>query len=115
MTIENIGAVMRAYRKFNRLEVSDVKQIFLDKYNLTVSEKTIYNWESSQYNLSLPKFLALCEIYHIKDISASPLDEEELSEELNITAKELSLIAAYRKHKDLQPDIDRMLLDSENS
>ena len=56
---EQIGKVLRAYRKDRGLEISDVGLILEEQYGLKVKEKTIYNWESGQYFISTKPLMAL--------------------------------------------------------
>ena len=109
MNANNIGTFLRAYREKRGLNVKEVQRIFLDEYDMKVSEKTIYNWERSQYNLSVPKLLTLCEIYDIP--LPEPVSEMEAKKHSQpaVTPKELQLINAYRKHPDVQSAVDKLL------
>ncbi len=109
MDTNKIGAFLRAYRENRGLNVKEVHRIFLEDYDMKVSEKTIYNWERGQYNLSLPKLLTLCEIYKIPMPDAVDEIEAKKSSQPSITPKELQIINAYRKHPELQSAVDKLL------
>lgn len=109
MKISELGKFLREYRRRSGLDVKQVHEIFEEEYQMSVSEKTIYNWESQQYNISAPKLLALCEIYGIKDLTMSADDLDKASQGTHISVKEQKLIMAYREHKELQHAIDKML------
>lgn len=63
-----IGSILKNMRKNKKLSISDVKH-FLHEHDISISEKTIYGWESNSSYPSVDKFLLLCELYEIKDIS----------------------------------------------
>ena len=93
----------------NLLSVNDVVIELGEKYGVNVAEKTIYGWESSQSHPTAPMLIALCDIYRINNITEVFSDEFE-SKGFQITQEERHLIEQYRRNKDLQP-IVRKLLD----
>ena len=48
MKNDQIGIMLKNYRKMNDLTVSDVVIELNDKYGVRVAEKTVYGWESNQ-------------------------------------------------------------------
>lgn len=107
MKNNKIGEMLKKYRKMNALTIGDVVLELQDKYDVRVAEKTIYGWESNQAHPTTDVFVALCDIYHINNISDVFLSES--TKGFPITTEERLLIEQYRKHKDLQPIIQRIL------
>lgn len=103
----DIGTLLRQYRLEKGLNIPEVKQIFTDKYHTRVSEKTIYNWESGQYNISMQKFVILCEIYELR--SMVPIQKQSQKKILAISPPEKALIEAYRAHPEVQSTIRKIL------
>ena len=111
MKNEQIGKMLKKYRKLNQLTVNDVMLELAEKYGLNVAEKTIYGWESNQAHPTTATFVALCDIYKINNISDIFSDSTE-PKGFPITAEERHIIEQYRKNPDLQRVI-RKLLDLE--
>ena len=65
--MENIGAKLKKIReskKMSRKTVADK----LKEYGIDISDKTLYGYEVGRTSANADMFLALCEIYEIKDI-----------------------------------------------
>lgn len=90
-TNETLGKMLKYYRRLNNLKVRDVKAR-LEDYDIYISEKTIYGWESNQNPPSADKFLILCEIYKIPDINFTFLQKKaaERSNSVKMNASCLS-------------------------
>ncbi|MBR4027864.1 MAG: XRE family transcriptional regulator [Lachnospiraceae bacterium] len=108
MKNEQIGKLLKKYRKLNSLSVSDVVVQLHEKYGVRVAEKTVYGWESNQAHPTTDMFVALCDIYKINSISDIFNDQNE-AKGFPITLEERSLIENYRKNKDLQIIIKKIL------
>ena len=67
----NIAALLKERRKARGLSVKDV-QAFLLKQGISVSDKTIYGWESGHRQPDADTFLLLCRYYGIDTFDAFP-------------------------------------------
>lgn len=108
MKNEQIGKILKKYRKMNMLSVSDVVVELSEKYQVNVAEKTIYGWESNQAHPTAPMLIALCDIYKINNITEI-FSEESEPKGFPITQEERHLVERYRQSEDLQPIIRRIL------
>lgn len=108
MKNDQIGKILKKYRKMNLLSVNDVVIELSEKYGVTVAEKTIYGWESSQAHPTAPMLIALCDIYKINNI-AEVFSEEMEPKGFPITPEERQIIERYRQSEDLQPVIRKIL------
>lgn len=107
MRNDKIGVMLKKYRKENILSISDVAIKLQDKYGIRVAEKTIYGWESNQARPSTDTFIALCDIYHINNISDAFSSNRTKS--FHITAEERQIIENYRKYPEMQFAIRKIL------
>jgi transcriptional regulator with XRE-family HTH domain len=108
MGTQQIGPLLKKYRKQNQLTVQDVVLELSNKYNMKVAEKTLYGWESSQARPSSDTFLALCDIYRISNISEAFLDNSE-NKGFLITPEERTLVEHFRQNPDLQKAVRKLL------
>ena len=108
MRNDQIGPMLRKYRKQNALSVQDVIFELSDKYGVTVAEKTIYGWESNQAHPTSDVFVALCDIYKISNLPEALSDGNE-AKGFMITPEERELVEQYRKNPDLQKAIRKLL------
>lgn len=106
-TKDNIGKMLRYYRKLNNLTVADVQQRLAD-YGIHLSAKTIYGWESSQNPPAADKFLILCEIYKIPDINLAFL-EKKSGRDVKLSKDERIVLEHYRRHPEMHPAIHKIL------
>ena len=109
MKNEQIGKVLKKYRKINALSVRDVTIELSEKYGVQVAEKTVYGWESNQAHPTSAMLLALCDIYKISNVS-DIFSDKNSTKGFPITAEERALIESYRTHTELQ-EIVRKILD----
>mgnify|MGYP000691758586 CR=1 FL=1 len=107
-TNETLGKMLKYYRRLNNLKVRDVKAR-LEDYDIYISEKTIYGWESNQNPPSADKFLILCEIYKIPDILNSFGYDQPDDPAASLTYHEREIIYAYRNRPELQHAVDILL------
>lgn len=70
-TDDNIAALLKERRKARGLSVKDV-QAFLLEQGISVSDKTIYGWESGHRQPDADTFLLLCRYYGIDTFDAFP-------------------------------------------
>jgi len=108
MKNNQIGIMLKKYRKLNSLSINDVVVELEEKYGVTVAEKTVYGWESNQAHPTSDVFVALCDIYKINNISDVFSNQKE-SKGFPITAEERHLIEQYRNMPELQDVIKRIL------
>ena len=113
MKNNRIGQVLKQYRKQNAMSVTDVMIALRDKYKLSVAEKTIYGWESNQAHPTTDTFVALCEIYKIRNLaenfSESAVKKTYKPKDFLISAEERFIIEQYRKYPELQDAVKRVL------
>ena len=107
MKNNQIGVMLKKYRKINALSISDVVIELRDKYGVNVAEKTVYGWESNQAHPTSDVFVALCDIYKIKNISDVFNSKEPKG--FPITAEERKLIESYRQYPEVQGVIRKIL------
>lgn len=100
MKNDQIGVMLKNYRKLNALTVSDVVVELNDKYGVQVAEKTVYGWESNQAHPTTDVFVALCDIYKINNISDVFNSKEPKG--FPITAEERKVIENYRLHPEMR-------------
>jgi DNA-binding XRE family transcriptional regulator len=107
MKNDQIGVMLKKYRKLNALTVSDVVVELNDKYGVQVAEKTVYGWESNQAHPTTDVFVALCDIYKINNISDVFNSKEPKG--FPITAEERKVIENYRLHPEMRGAIKKLL------
>ena len=107
MKNDQIGVMLKKYRKLNALTVSDVVVELNDKYGVQVAEKTVYGWESNQAHPTTDVFVALCDIYKINNISDVFNSKEPKG--FPITAEERKVIENYRLHPEMRGAVKTLL------
>lgn len=107
MKNDQIGNMLKRYRKINALSVSDVVVELYDKYGVEVAEKTIYGWESNQAHPTSDVFVALCDIYKINNINDVFNSKEPKG--FTITSEERKFIEHYRRHPEMRGAIQKLL------
>ena len=111
MKNEQIGIMLKKYRKLNALSVNDVVVELNDKYDVQVAEKTVYGWESNQAHPTSDVFVALCDIYKINNISDIFHSREPKG--FPISMEERKLIENYRQYPEMHGVIRKILNMSE--
>ena len=107
MKNNQIGVMLKKYRKLNALSVNDVVVELYDKYGVKVAEKTVYGWESNQAHPTTDVFVALCDIYKINNICDVFNSKEPKG--FPISAEERQVIENYRQYPELQTVIRKLL------
>ena len=108
MERNNLGKMLKFYRKLNKLKVKDVMLLLKKNYNIDLSVKTIYGWESNQNPPSADKFLYLCEIYKIPDINYAFLKKQG-GKSVQLSKDERLLVEHYREHPNVQAAVRELL------
>ena len=108
MKNNQIGTMLKSYRKLNNFSVHEVVLKLQEKYGVNVAEKTVYGWESNQAHPSSSIFLALCDIYKINSISDAFNSPKE-SKSFPITSEERLLIEQYRQYPEFRNAIKKIL------
>lgn len=103
----NIAKVLREYRKLNHYSVEDVVQK-LEEHHLPFATKTIYGWESGQTQPDADTLLVLCQVYKIDNILET-FGYQQTENPLLLSEEEHSLIRNYRKNKDMQSAVKKLL------
>lgn len=107
----NIAAMLKYYRKLNKLSVNEVSDI-LKNHHTEAAPKTIYGWESGRTQPDADTLMFLCELYHIDNVLETFGYQEKSvlnNSILSLTEKEKQLILQYRKNIEMQPAIDKLL------
>ena len=107
MKNNQIGLMLKKYRKLNSLTVNDVVVELREKYGVEVKEKTVYGWESNQAHPTSDVFVALCDIYRINNISDVFHSKEPKG--FHMTAEERQLVEQYRNYPEMQAVIRKLL------
>lgn len=63
----NVGDGLKARRKELNMSIKDTVNA-LTNYNIKISEKTLYSWESGHRQPDSDVFLILCKIYEIQNV-----------------------------------------------
>lgn len=108
MKNNQIGFMLKKYRKLNALSVHDVVLQLQEHYGVKVAEKTVYGWESNQAHPTCDVFVALCDIYKINNIPDVFSNNKE-SKGFPITPEERQIIEKYRSMPELHDVIKRIL------
>lgn len=67
MDKKEIGAKLRAFREANKFKAKDVSQMLLDRFQLSIGYKTIYDYENGRTSPNIDVLMALCAIYGVKN------------------------------------------------
>uniref|UniRef100_UPI004056561A XRE family transcriptional regulator n=1 Tax=Agathobacter sp. TaxID=2021311 RepID=UPI004056561A len=108
MKNNQIGKMLKKYRKINALSVNDVVLELNDKYGVNIAEKTVYGWESNQSHPTSDMLIALCDIYKVNNIS-DMISPSCNSKNFTITPEERLLIEQYRKNREMQTAVRKIL------
>lgn len=108
MRNDQIGLLLKKYRKLNQLTIQDVVVELSDRYDVQVAEKTVYGWESNQAHPTTDVFVALCDIYKIGNITEA-LDDSGDAKGFMITPEEREMVERYRQNPDLQHAVRKLL------
>ncbi len=104
-----IGNKLRELREKSNLTVKDVINE-LKKFDITISEKTLYGYESGKNSTNADMFLALCQIYNCKNVIGEFSDS---ADEILFTNDEWNIIEKIRKIDDYGRETIGMILDRE--
>lgn len=107
MNQNQIGEVLRAYRKRCNYKVCDVA-IELKKRGHRSCESTIYGWECGRSIPDASCLIELCEIYHIENINHA-FGLSEANEIIVVTSRESKVINGYRNIPDMRNAVDKLL------
>lgn len=67
-TIPEVMHILKIVRNKRGIAVSQVADYILKKTNIYISQKTIYGWEEGRSKPDILCFMAMCDLYQIKDI-----------------------------------------------
>lgn len=88
----NIGDKLKLLRETNNMTRKDVVEQ-LKKFNIDISDKTLYGYESGRNSANADMFLALCKIYRCNDIMGIFSDSVD---DILFTNAEWEIIEKYR-------------------
>lgn len=110
--MKEVMKMLRDIRCSKGLTIDEVHN-FLLKNGIQVSKKTVYGWDRSTTTPNIKTFVKLCKFYGIKDVY-SLFDEEAApvvpaANVLPITSKEERIIVQFRRKKEFQEPILKLL------
>lgn len=88
----NIGEKLKALRENNNMTRKDVADR-LKEFNIDISDKTLYGYESGRNSANADMFLALCKVYRCNNIMETFSDTVE---DVLFTNAEWEIIEKYR-------------------
>ena len=91
---KEIGELFREIRMKKGYTVMQIQQMLRDSYGLEISTKTIYSWETNHSHPSVEVFLAVCDIYDLRNIGVF-LQKNSYESELDITREDEYLLHEY--------------------
>lgn len=91
-------------RKCNGMSIESIRNKLFNEYGIQISKKAIYDWEAGRTEPKTQTFIALCNIYGIRDIHQLFFDDENKKE-----LKEHKLIKNYHEYKEYQLAVDILL------
>ena len=89
----NIGEKLKLLRENNNMTRKEVADR-LKNFNIDISDKTLYGYESGRNSANADMFLALCQIYKCNNIMET---FSNTVEDVLFTNKEWTIIERYRK------------------
>lgn len=108
MKNNKIGEMLKLYRKQNNMTVPDVCVRLREDFRMDVAEKTVYGWESNQAHPTADTFVAMCELYHIDNLSEA-YSSQNSGDTLILTEEEKQLVRNYRKYPAFHAAIRQLL------
>lgn len=105
----NIGEKLKLLRENNNMTRKEVADR-LKNYNIDISDKTLYGYESGRNSANADMFLALCQIYKCNNIMET---FSNTVEDVLFTNKEWTIIERYRKLNPHVKEVVDFVLDKE--
>ncbi len=105
----NLGVLLRYHRQSAKLSVNDVVAKFQSEYNISLSNKTVYSWETGRNQPPADTLLTLCKMYNITNIMeslgyAEPADNNTWI----LSEQERKIIQKYRSHEVFRTAVDKL-------
>lgn len=63
-----IGNKLRSLRERSGLSAKEVSEILIEKYQIDMNYRTLFNYEKGRSSPDIDRFLALCKIYNCRDV-----------------------------------------------
>ncbi len=104
-----IGSILKKYRKLHNMSVDDVSFLLQQKFQYTISNKTIYAWENNQNLPSINTLMILCEIYEIPNITKEYNIIQKEPTPLILSIEEREIILRYRSRNYYNSAIRKLL------
>lgn len=105
----DIAANLKAWRLKSNMSVRDVVSELLCK-GISISEKTVYGWERGHSQPDADKFVVLCELYGIHDLT-SEFGYNDGQPDI-LSAAEMEIIDKYRKLPEVLQSAVKQMIDS---
>lgn len=97
MSKKQIALFLKNRRKELNITVKEVID-YLKNYGITISEKTLYGWESGHSQPDSDTFIILCKIYGVESFSEIP--QEQAVEHISKSSLEDKLLNFFRSMND---------------
>lgn len=99
---------LRNIRLSKGLSIDEVHRFLLES-GIQVAKKTVYGWDTGTTTPNVKTFVRLCKFYGIKDVYSLFEENAPVAEVVPITREEKRLIAQFRRKKEFQRSILKLL------
>ena len=102
-----VANLLRNARKNSGLKVDEVIRTLKDKYDITISSKTLYGYEVGRSQPEIDCFFYLCDIYHVSPNIIENASESDTSEsEADVQKRIRTLSNAFESCGYIAPGTD---------
>lgn len=113
MDAVDIGNRLRELRERSGLSAKEVSEILMEKYQIDMNHRTLFNYEKGRSSPDIDRFLTLCKIYSCRDVLYE-FGYTDIKEIYNIhNSEEKEVIEKYQKLPESGKDMIRGALGIE--
>lgn len=113
MNAVEIGNRLRELREASGLSAKEVSEILMEKYQIDMNHRTLFNYEKGRSSPDIDRFLTLCKIYRCRDVLFE-FGYTDIKEIYNIhNSEEKEVVEKYRKLPESGKDLIRGALGIE--
>ena len=113
MNAVEIGNRLRELRERSGLSAKEVSEILMEKYQIDMNHRTLFNYEKGRSSPDIDRFLTLCKIYSCRDVLYE-FGYTDIKEIYNIhNSEEKEVVEKYRKLPESGKDLIRGALGIE--
>ena len=113
MNAADIGNKLRELRERSGLSAKEVSEILIEKYQIDMNHRTLFNYEKGRSSPDIDRFLTLCKIYNCRDVLYE-FGYTDIKEIYNIhSSEEGEVIEKYQKLPESGKDMIRGALGIE--